>query len=128
MLNPVTKKQKIKKVKFGELEDLVMECIWELLSRNGHEYVDVKSVIQLLSEKRSDKQYVYTTIHTTCLRLCKKKRLEKVQIKNKYFYKTSETKELALKNDLMQIFKKYFDGDISDAKTAINNILDTEMA
>jgi predicted transcriptional regulator len=105
------KKTKIKKVKFGELEDKVMQCIWDLCDSNNGKLVDVKTIIETLNGKNPERQYVYTTIHTTCLRLCKKKRLEKVQIKNKYFYKTFETKNNAFKQELEALADKYFNGN-----------------
>jgi predicted transcriptional regulator len=110
-----------KKVKFGELEDSVMQCVWDLTEVNGN-LVDVKSIIKALNEKNPEKQYVYTTIHTTCLRLCKKNRLEKVQIKNKYFYQTAETKDMALKKDLQTLADKYFNGNLRDAILSLSKL------
>lgn len=116
------KKTKTKKVKFGELEDKVMQCIWEISDNNSDSLTDVKAIIQVLSEKNAERKYVYTTIHTTCLRLCKKKRLEKVQIKNKYFYKTTETRNMAFKKDLEVLAQKYFNGNLQEAVTKIKEI------
>lgn len=115
------KKLKTKKVPFGELEDLVMECVWELAEKNN--LVDVKSIMLTLNEKKPERPYVYTTIHTTCLRLCKKKRLEKVQIKNKYFYKTLESKQAAFKNELLVLSKKYFAGNLDETRSCVSKIL-----
>ena len=104
------KKGRQKKVKFGELEDNVMQCVWSLSSPENGNLVDVRSIINLLKEKNPEREYVYTTIHTTCLRLVKKKRLDKVQIKNKYYYKPAETKETAFRKELEVLASKYFDG------------------
>lgn len=117
------RKTKVKKVKFGELEDGVMRCIWEITNNDGSSLVDVRSVIDLLKEKNPQRDYVYTTIHTTCLRLCKKKRLEKVQIKNKYYYKTIESQDMAILKDLQVLADKYYSGDKEKTMNELKRLL-----
>lgn len=117
------RKLKTKKVKFGELEDNVMFCVWELSHDDNENLVDVRSIMKLLKEHNPDREYVYTTIHTTCLRLCKKKRLEKVQIKNKYYYKSAESKNSAFKNDLQSLANKYFKGCLKTTVSTVQSMV-----
>ncbi|MEW5820691.1 MAG: BlaI/MecI/CopY family transcriptional regulator [Cyanobacteriota bacterium] len=117
------KKVKVKKVKFGELENNVMESVWELSNDDKSSLVDVRSIIQSLKTKNPNREYVYTTIHTTCLRLCRKKRLDKVQIKNKYYYKAVETRDMALLKDLQILADKYFQGNIEETLSALRKLI-----
>lgn len=117
------KKPKQKKVKFGELEDKVMLCVWDLSTKENDYLVDVRTIIQALAERNIERKYVYTTIHTTCLRLCKKKKLDKVQIKNKYFYKPSDSKESSFKKEIETITNKYFEGNAKKALEMIKEVL-----
>lgn len=117
------RKLKTKKVKFGELEDNVMFCVWELSQNDNDNLVDVRSIMKLLTERNPDREYVYTTIHTTCLRLCKKKRLDKVQIKNKYYYKPAESKDSAFQNDLQTLANKYFNGCLKTTASTVKSFV-----
>lgn len=98
----------MKTVSLGELEEQIMDILWE------HKYCSARDV---LTKLETEKKLAYTTVATILQRLCDKGLLSRKEDKSGYIYSPKFSKEKYSKN-IAQSFLKNFINSFGDTAIA----------
>lgn len=103
----------MKTASLGELEQQIMDIIWEQKSCSARD---------VLAELEKDKKLAYTTVATILQRLCDKKLLTREESRTGHIYSPKVSKQKFTKNVANSFLKKFID---SFGDTAIASFADS---